>query len=107
MFVAWPCRFRTRILAAWLPLLLLFEGVAVGAAEWQSVFKPYQVLTLHLEMDENDWDRIRMDQPIQNESWVPEIAEALFWTDGETPMQVTVRRKGQSDIPLPENNPQK
>jgi hypothetical protein len=30
-----------------------------------------------------------------------------MWTDGETPIQVTVRRKGESDIPLPADDPQK
>jgi hypothetical protein len=58
-----------------------------------SCFRSYRVLTLHLEMAATDWDRVRVDQPNQNESWVPEVAEALFWADGETPIRVTVRRK--------------
>lgn len=82
-----------------------FSGLC--AQEWQEVFDPFRVLTLHLEMDSNDWERVRFDQPSQNESWVPEVAEALLWADGESPLRVTVRRKGESDIPLPEGDPQK
>jgi hypothetical protein len=88
-------------------LLLIIPLLADAAEEWKAVFDPYRVLTLHLQMNSADWDRVRHDQPIQNESWVPEVAEALMWGDGETPLRVTVRRKGQSDIPLPENDPQK
>jgi spore coat protein H len=98
--------FQIRVLCA--SILSLYAHIAtVRSAEWQSVFDPFQVITIHLQMDSNDWERVRHDQPSQNESWVPEIAEALFWAEGETPLRVTVRRKGESDIPLPEGDPQK
>ena len=77
-----------------LGLLLLPIPSATAADEWKTVFNPYEVITLHLQMDTNDWDRVRHDQPSQSESWVPEIAEALMWGAGETPLRVTVRRKG-------------
>ena len=85
----------------------LFSRSPVYAQEWKEVFNPYQVITLNLQLDSNDWDRVRHDQPIQNESWIPELAEAQMWADGETPIRVQIRRKGESDIPLPEGDPQK
>jgi hypothetical protein len=89
--------------------LFLFAQTPCGfcTEEWQGVFDPFHVLTLHLEMDPNDWDRVRFDQPSQSETWVPEVAEASLWTESECPIRVTVRRKGESDIPLPEGDPQK
>jgi hypothetical protein len=91
-----------------LGVFLLLSGMPASAAdEWKAVFNPYQVVTLHLHMSSSDWDRVRHDQPSQDEGWVPEVAEALMWGDGEVPLQVTVRRKGQSDTPLPAGDPQK
>jgi hypothetical protein len=77
------------------------------AQDWKAVFNPYQVITLHLQVSSNDWERIRFDQPSQSESWVPELAEAQMWAEGETPITVQIRRKGESDTPLPEGDPQK
>jgi spore coat protein CotH len=94
------------LLPAWVCTGLLCAS-DLPAQEWKELFNPYRVITLHLELDSNDWDRVRHDQPIQNESWVPELAEALMWADGEAPIRVQIRRKGESDIPLPESNPQK
>lgn len=48
-----------------------------GTEAWQKVFDPFAVLTLHLEMDSNDWDRVRFDQPSQSEDWVAQVPEAL------------------------------
>lgn len=91
-----------------LSCLFLFCAVtARGAEEWKAVFDPFQVITLHLEVTPADWDRVRHDQPSQTEGWVPELAEALMWSDGKTPIRVQIRRKGESDIPLPEGDPQK
>jgi spore coat protein CotH len=87
--------------------LALVCGNSLVAQEWKTVFNPYQVITLHLQLSSNDWERVRHDQPSQNESWVPELAEALMWADGETPSTVQIRRKGESDIPLPPGDPQK
>src|SRR5688572_7363833 len=74
---------------------------------WQEVFDPYRVLTLNLQLSAADWDRVRHDQPSQNEAWIPEVAEAQMWGEGETPIRVLIRRKGESDTPLPEGDPQK
>jgi hypothetical protein len=72
-------------------LVFVFRS-PVAAQEWKEVFNPYQVITLHLQMESNDWDRVRHDQPIQNESWIPELAEAQMWADGETPITVQTYR---------------
>ena len=100
---------QPRIMLSKIAPLLLFAALVTGtgAAEWREVFNPFEVLSLHLDMDPADWDRVRNDQPSQTEGWVPQIAEADFRADGEPPLRVTVRRKGESDIPLPEGNPQK
>src|SRR5687768_6662180 len=96
-------RFLTRV-----HLIVLFcPTSSLAQADWKSVFDPYRVLTLNIELSSADWDRVRRDQPIQNESWVPEVAEARMWGEGETPIRVLIRRKGQSDTPLPEGDPQK
>jgi hypothetical protein len=73
----------------------------VTADGWPEIFDPYSVRTLHLGIETQDWDRVRFDQPSQSEDWVPEVAEAWLWGEGETPIRVIVRRKGESDIPLP------
>src|SRR5829696_1483560 len=81
-------------------LVFLFR-IPVAAQEWKEVFNPYQIITLHLQLDSNDWDRVRHDQPSQNEGWIPELAQAQMWATGEAPITVQIRRKGESDIPLP------
>jgi hypothetical protein len=65
---------------------------------WVAVFNPFQLLTLHLELDPNGWDTIRRDTT--NEIEVP----AQFWTDGEAPILVSVRRKSSRALPS-ESNP--
>lgn len=78
------------------------------ADTWRDVLDPYRVRTVYLQMSTSDWDRIRFDQPSQSESWVPEVASAWLNEEGMTPIQVAVRRKGESDPPLPDaGNPQK
>jgi hypothetical protein len=101
-----PAR-RAHALVAAALFMSVYVPLGICAEDWQEVFDPFQVRTLRLEMDPADWDRVRFDQPSQSESWVPEVAEALFWSDGESPIRVTVRRKGESDIPLPKDDPQK
>jgi len=87
----------------------LWGGVpGVWGQDWQDVFDPRQVLSLHLEMATSDWERIRFDQPSQDASWVAEVAEAWFHSGNEMPIRVAVRRKGESDPELPSSaNPQK
>jgi hypothetical protein len=81
--------------------LFCFCAGEAGAVGWPEIFDPYSVCALHLEIATQDWDRVRFDQPSQSEDWVPEIAEAWLRGEGEDPIRVTVRRKGESDIPLP------
>jgi hypothetical protein len=98
---------RLKAIALFVCCSCFFAASLAAEEEWKAVFNPYQVLTLHLEVNSNDWERVRHDQPSQTEGWVPELAEALMWSDGETPIRVQIRRKGESDIPLPEGDPQK
>jgi len=83
-------------------LFLPFCPVPVSAAGWPAIFDPYEPVTVYLEMATQDWDRVRFDQPSQSESWIPQVAQAWFRGEGETPIRVAVRRKGESDIPLPD-----
>ncbi|MBN1669767.1 MAG: lamin tail domain-containing protein [Kiritimatiellae bacterium] len=88
--------------------MLIAAAVCADADGWRSVFDPYAVITIYLTMDGNDWDRIRHDQPLEDDSWVPEVAPAQFHAEGETNITVSVRRKGETDPPLPSSgNPQK
>ena len=79
-------------------VLVLAGGLVVGPAraqtpEWQAVFNPFQLLSLHLELSDADWDTIRFDTT--NEIEVP----AQFWADGEAPILVSVRRKSSRALP--------
>jgi hypothetical protein len=56
---------------------ILLAASPVSAAECLSVFDPFQVLTLNLQLTSVDWDRIRRDTTFEVE--VP----ARFWADGE------------------------
>jgi hypothetical protein len=94
-------RWAGPLFAAAVLFCLALQAPAVRAAGWPGVFDPYEAVTLHLEMDSNDWNRIRFDQPSQDESWVPEVAQAWMRGADETPILVAVRRKGESDLPLP------
>ena len=81
-------------------LLIILLMVAPGsfAQGWPEVFNPFQILTLNLQLAEQDWDIIRHD--ITNEIEVP----AWFWADGESPILVSVRRKSSRALPS-ETNP--
>jgi hypothetical protein len=72
--------------------------VSVAVAQnWPNVFDPLQLLSLHLEMSSQDWQTVQNDDTFEIE--VP----AMFWSDGETPIQVSVRRK--SAVPLQNGTP--
>ena len=62
-----------RLPAMWIPFLalatLMLSPLGLHAS-WRDVFSPFEVITLHLEVATNDWDRVRFDQPSQSESWV-------------------------------------
>jgi spore coat protein CotH len=70
---------------------------ALAEDSWTSVFNPAQVLELHLRMQRNDWDIIRKDAT--NSIEVP----AWFKADGETEIQVSVRRKSSRALPSEED----
>src|SRR5688572_4127517 len=76
-------------------LLTIFLIAAPGALAqaWPDVFNPFQILTLNLELSQQDWDTIRFDTT--NEIEVP----AMFWADGESPILVSVRRKSSRALP--------
>jgi spore coat protein CotH len=76
----------------------LTDVVVTSTDTWPGVFDPFTVLSLHIEMDDNDWDTIRRDET--NSIEVP----AQFYADGETPVAVTVRRKSSRALPS-ESNP--
>ena len=68
-------------------ILFVFTATGVKAQAWPDVFNPFQILTLNLQLSDQDWDTIRFDTT--NEIEVP----ASFWADGESPILVSVRRK--------------
>jgi len=71
---------------------------SVRAQGWPDVFDPTQLRTLNLTMDPDDWETIRHDLTFDIE--VP----AQFWADGETAINVSVRRKSCDALP-DEDNP--
>ena len=91
---------RVSLCARLAVLCAAWAGMA-AADGWPGIYNPYEPVTVHLEMAAQDWDRVRFDQPSQSESWVPQVARAWFHGENEAPMEVAVRRKGESDIPLP------
>jgi hypothetical protein len=96
---------RGWILAA---VLTVIGSSALGDPAWKAAYDPLEVKTLHLELTEADWDRVRFDQPMEGETEGIERAPAWFHATGEAPIQVEIRRKGQTDPALPEEgNPQK
>jgi len=92
--------FRRALLLAVLAVGLTRSAGAVPA--WRAMFDPFQVPVVYLELNPADWDRVRFDQPSQSADWVPEVAEAWMHGEGEVPIRVSLRRKGESDPPLPD-----
>jgi len=83
-----------------LALALAWCAAPALAQGWPEVFDPTVVRTFNLEIAPADWDTIRFD--VTNEIEVP----AMFSADGETPIQVSVRRKSSRALPS-EANPVK
>ena len=79
--------------ASTLVLIFVFAASGANAQAWPDVFNPFQILTLNLQLSDQDWDTIRHDTT--NEIEVP----AMFWADGETPIRVSVRRKSSRALP--------
>ena len=84
-----------RVLA--LVMVFAFTASGANAQAWPDVFNPFQILTLNLQLADQDWDTIRHDTT--NEIEVP----AQFWADGETPILVSVRRKSSRALPSEAN----
>ena len=80
-----------------LVMVVAFTAPGANAQAWPDVFNPFQILTLNLQLSDQDWDTIRHDTT--NEIEVP----ALFWADGETPILVSVRRKSSRALPSEAN----
>ena len=76
-----------------LVMVFVLTASGVNAQAWPDVFNPFQILTLNLQLADQDWDTIRHDTT--NEIEVP----AWFWADGETPILVSVRRKSSRALP--------
>ena len=76
------------------------DVIPAATDTWPGVFDPFTVLSLHLDLSNTDWDKIRRD--ITNTIEVP----AQFYADGEAPIAVTVRRKSSRALPS-ESNPVK
>jgi hypothetical protein len=74
-------------------MVLLIAAPGAFAQAWPDVFNPFQILTLNLQLTDQDWDTIRHDTT--NEIEVP----AMFWADGESPILVSVRRKSSRALP--------
>src|SRR5688572_17779891 len=74
-------------------MIVLIAAPGAFGQGWPEVFNPFQILTLNLQLSEQDWDTIRHDTT--NEIEVP----AMFWADGEAPILVSVRRKSSRALP--------
>lgn len=83
-------RSAAAILGAMLPLAPLAAQSAPG---WPAVFSPFVVRTIKLDLNPIDWDTIRHDAT--NTIEVP----AWFRADGESALQVLVRRKSSRALP--------
>jgi len=80
-----------------LVVVFVITAVSARAQAWPDVFNPFQILTVNLQLSDQDWDTIRHDTT--NEIEVP----ALFWADGESPILVLVRRKSSRALPSEAN----
>ena len=76
------------------PLLMFaFGAIAlVARAEWPSLYDPFVVRTLYLQMETGGWGAVVSDNDFDD----PQNAQ--FWTDGEPPIPVTVKRKSDPAI---------
>lgn len=71
--------------------ILQTQSVQAGSG-WPGVYDPKTVLNLNLDMSNADWNTIRNDTTFDIE--VP----AMFWTDGEKPILISVRRKSATAL---------
>jgi hypothetical protein len=101
----WQVRVHALRIAGWL-LLLSCAARAQSDEGWPAVFDPFGVLTLHIEIDPTDWDRIRHDQNYYDPTLNIRVPCQL-WADGDPePLLVQIRRKPDAALPS-ESDPQK
>jgi hypothetical protein len=71
----------------------VFGTVALCAkAEWPELYDPFVVRTLYLQMETGGWGAVVSDSDFDD----PQNAQ--FWTDGEAPIPVTIKRKSDPAI---------
>jgi hypothetical protein len=83
-----------RLYAAAVCGMLLACVCALSArADWPDVYDPFRVRTIYLQMEMGgNWGSVVSDSDFNNPQ------NALLWTDEETPIQVTVKRKSDPAI---------
>lgn len=95
-------RLATSALAALLPAL----ASRAHAQGWPEVFDPFQVATLHFEVDSNTWEIIKHDTNYYDTNLNVRVP-CLMWAEGETnKLLVQIRRKSDPAVPS-EADPQK
>jgi hypothetical protein len=76
-------------------LCFVLTGLSVQSvrADWPDLYEPLRVRTLYLQMESgSSWGAVVSDADFNNPQ------NALFWTDAETPIAVTVKRKSDPAI---------
>ena len=68
-------------------VLLLFSQNINAGPGWPAVYDNRTMLNLNLDMSDTDWEIVKNDDTLNIE--VP----AMFWSDGEEPILISVRRK--------------
>jgi hypothetical protein len=91
-------------LASGLSICLIALAMSSGAQEWKEVLSPTTVTALYITMDPADWDTIRNEQPVEGAPELLTRAPAWMNAPDETPIQVTIRRKGPTDPTLGNND---
>jgi hypothetical protein len=73
--------------------VFVFGAAVLGArADWPDIYDPFQVRTLYLQMETGSWGAVVSDNDFDDPQ------DAQFWTDGEPPIPVTVKRKSDPAI---------
>ena len=73
--------------------LLAAAAHAVADDDWPDVYDPFRVRTLYLQMEpDSSWNAVVNDSDFSNPQ------NALFWTDEEIPIAITVKRKSDPAV---------
>jgi hypothetical protein len=82
-----------RALTQIIPVALAFVASAAFADAWPEVYDPFRVRTLYLQMESgSSWGAVVSDNDFDNPQ------DAQFWTEDETPIAVTVKRKSDPAV---------